>query len=104
MEMFCVPMVMMVLRLNTFVKRYKDVHLKSLNFIVKKLYCNKAGKNCNKLCNFNIFFNKNIRDFKILKIYIYIYVYIHTSIHVYSFKKNMTNKNMSMYIYMHVHI
>lgn len=44
MEMFYILMVVVVVRPNTFVKMYKDVHLQLLNFIVKKLYSSKAGK------------------------------------------------------------
>lgn len=44
MEMFYILMVVVVVRPNTFVKMYEDVHLQLLNFIVKKLYSSKAGK------------------------------------------------------------
>lgn len=87
------PMVMMVLRFNIFIKMYKDVHLKSLNFIVKKLYFNKAGKNCNKLCNFNIIFNKKYLGFLIfLNLYIHIYLSIYIQVYKYTVLKNIHDK------------
>lgn len=102
MEMFCMPMVMMVLRFNIFIKMYKDVHLKSLNFIVKKLYFNKAGKNCNKLCNFNIIFNKKYLGFLIfLNLYIHIYLSIYIQVYKYTVLKNIHDKQN--YECVHIH-
>lgn len=77
-EIIYILIVVNVMRLNTFVKRYEEVHLKLLNFIVKKLYFNKAGKKCHKLWNFNINLNKKYLRLSIVKNFIYMYIYLYT--------------------------
>lgn len=81
----------MVLRFNIFVKTYKDVHLKSLNFIEIKNYISirlaKIAINFVILMLFSIKIFETFNFFKFIYTYMSIYIYLY--IQVYSFKKHI---------------